>query len=179
MLRFRFLAFAIALTAVVMVGCNGGDGTGIFGTNGTNGTNDTVTFPNLPAPLLEFVCWRGNATRGQMVSGTITETDCDSQDIDPEGVGYYEVWRVRVASAGPVTFDANSGFDNWLTLTRLISYDEGTGEVVAQWLMENDDRSGENFNALITYNLQPGSDYFIAVSGYDYSETGSYTLTIE
>ena len=97
MLRFRYVAFAIALTALVAVGCNGGDGTGVFG---TNGTNDTVSFPNLPADLLEFVCWRGNATKGQTVSGTIAETDCDSQDVDPDVVGYFEVWRVRVASAG-------------------------------------------------------------------------------
>lgn len=45
-------------------------------------------------------------------------------------------------------------------------------------LGENDDRATGNYNALLTVTLEPGIDYFVVVSGYDYSETGSYSLRI-
>lgn len=148
---------------------NGGGGLG-----GVSGE----LFPQLPADLLTQVCWQGDVTIGDTVSGEITESDCDAHDVDPEGVGYYEIYRVRVESRESVTFDADSEFDNWLTLLRLVSYDPDTQEVVVQFLTENDDREDGNLNALITYSLSPGVDYFISISGYDYLEKGPYTLRI-
>ena len=37
---------------------------------------------------------------------------------------------------------------------------------------------GVDLDALLTYTLLPNVDYVIVVSGFDYSETGSYTLDI-
>jgi hypothetical protein len=162
------LAFFVAIVA----GC-GGDGGG----GGLGGVLGEL-FPELPADLLSQVCWRGDVTIGETVTGDVTESDCDAQDVDPDGVGYYEVWRVRVDARQSATFDANSEFDNWLTLLGLVSYDPETQEVVVEFLMENDDRADGNLNALITYTLSPGVDYFIAVSGYDYLEKGPYTLQV-
>lgn len=170
MLRLCSLTLVLAFFATIVAGC-GGDG------NGLGGVLEDL-FPELPADLLAQVCWRGDVTIGTTVSGEISEADCDAQDVDPEGVGYYEIWRVRVESRSSVTFDVNSEFDNWLTLLRLVSYDPNTQEVVVQFLAENDDRVGGDLNALITYTLSPGVDYFIAVSGYDYLEKGPYTLQI-
>jgi len=168
----RFCAFTLVLAfAATMVGGCGGDGSGIQGVVGD-------LFPELPAELLAQVCWRGDVTKGDAVSGDVTDDDCDAQDVDPEGVGYYEVYRVRVETRESVTFDVNSDFDNWLTLLRLVSYDPDTQEVVVQFLVENDDRDASDLNALITYTLSSGVDYFIAISGYDYSEQGPYTLQI-
>ena len=93
-------------------------------------------------------------------------------------MGYYEIYRVRGESRESVTFEADSEFDNWLTLLRLVSYDPDTQEVVVQYLAENDDRTDEDLNALITYTLLSGVDYFISISGYDYLEKGPYTLQI-
>lgn len=33
-------------------------------------------------------------------------------------------------------------------------------------------------NALVTVTLQPNTDYFVSISGYDYHETGPYSLDI-
>ena len=146
-------------------------------TGGLSGVLEEL-FPQLPPDLLAQVCWRGDVTIGDEVSGEVAEDDCDARDFDPDGWGYFEIWRVRVESRGSVTFDVNSEFDNWLTLLRLVSYDPDTQEVVVQFLAENDDREEGNLNALITYTLSSGVDYFIAVSGYDYVEQGPYTLQV-
>jgi hypothetical protein len=167
----RICTLALALALAVTVGGCGGDSGGLQGV-----LNEL--FPNLPADLLSQVCWRGDVTKGDNVSGDITENDCDAHDVDPEGVGFYEIWRVRVDARVSVTFDVNSEFDNWLTLLRLESYNPDTQEVVVQYLAENDDREEGNLNALITYTLSSGVDYFISVSGYDYLEQGPYTLQL-
>ena len=149
----------LAALLVLGVACSK-DGTGPGG----------VTFPPLPSDLLAGFCSRGEAVAGQTKSGSVTASDCDAGD------SYYEVWRVRVASPASVTFDATSGLDNYLTIARLESY-TSTSETVTI-VGENDDRSTSDLNALVTVTLQPNTDYFVSVSGYDYSQTGSYTLRI-
>lgn len=130
-----------------------------------------VTFPPLPGQVLAAVCHRGDRVVGQDANGTVSSSDCDSGD------SYFEIWRVRVAGTRSVTFDANSSFDNYLTVVRLDSYTQ-TGASVTT-IGEDDDRvPGSNTNALVTVTLQPNIDYFVAVSGYDYFEQGSYSLQI-
>lgn len=132
-------------------------------------TGPSVSFPALPQPLLDNYCVRGQAVVGQTVSGFISSGDCDDG-------AYYEIWRVRTGTAGTYTFDANSAFDNYLIVLRLESYT--TTSATLTILGENDDRSPGNLNALVAVSMQPGIDYFVAISGFDYTETGSYTLQI-
>ena len=133
-------------------------------------TGPSVTFPPLPSDLLAGFCVQGEATVGQTKSGAVNDDDCDAGD------SFFELWRVRVAETTSVTFDATSGFDNYLTVVRLNSYTSSSANFTI--LGENDDRASGNLNALVTVTLQPGIDYFVSVSGYDYSETGSYSLRI-
>lgn len=170
MVNTRLIVPVVLLTAMATVGC---------GDNDKGPTEpEGVTFPSLPAPLLAEFCVRGNVTKGQVVSDTLTSSDCDAADFDPDATSYFESWRVRVASSGRVTFDANSEFDNMLGLSRLISYDEATGEIVLSIIAENDDRGPEDLNALVSGMLQPNTDYFISIAGFDYSDTGPYTIDI-
>jgi hypothetical protein len=148
----------------------------LFGAAGMSCGSDGLTFPELPSALLAEFCVRGTASAGQTVSGSVTDSDCDSADVDPNNEGYYELWRVRVGSSGSVTFDADSPFDNYLTVLRLDSYTQTTADLTI--VGENDDRASGNLNALVTVTLQPDTDYFVAIAGYDYSETGSYTVDI-
>ena len=83
-----------------------------------------------------------------------------------------------MVSASSKYGDVESNFDSWLTLILFISYNPDTGEVVVQYLAENDDRSEFDLDALLTHPLQSETDYFIAVSGFDYEETGSYVLAV-
>lgn len=137
----------------------------------SSGPGGGLNFPALPGALLAAYCHRGDRTVGQTLSGSVNASDCDAGD------SWFEIWRVRVASAQSVTFDANSAFDNFLEVVRLDDYAGDT--VYVTEIGENDDRSpGSNFNALVTVTLQPNTDYFVAISGYDYTETGSYTLQI-
>ena len=146
---------------------------GILGCGDDDGTGPGVNFPLLPADLRADACIRGNATKGQTVSGSITDADCATEEY-----GYGECWRVRVASAGSVTFDANSQFDNRLWLFRF-RFDYENNELLESYDgVGNDDRSENNSNALITFTLQPNEDYMIIIHGYDNDETGPYTLQI-
>jgi hypothetical protein len=139
--------------------------------------DDGITFPELPAALLNEFCNRGTATVGETVSGTVADSDCDAADVNPADEGYYEIWRIRVAETTSVTFDANSAFDNYLTVLRLDSFTSTSAELTP--VGQNDDRDfPDDLNALVTVTLQPDTDYFLAVAGYDYTEVGSYTVEI-
>jgi hypothetical protein len=136
----------------------------------------SVTFPDWPATIVTGFCVRGTSVVGDTKSGSITNTDCDAADVDPTDEGYFEIWRVRVASSRDVTFDANSTFDNYLTVLRVNSVTATSVDVAV--IGENDDRSATNLNALVTVRLEPNVDYAVAISGFDYAETGPYTLSI-
>ena len=167
MLSVRTLTrLALAATITGSLGCGDDDPTG----------PGSVTFADWPAAVVAGFCVRGTAAVGDTKSGIISDTDCDVADVNPADEGYYEIWRVRVASASDVTFDANSTFDNFLAIIRIDGVTATDLNVTV--VGENDDRSQNNFNALVTVRLQPNVDYAVVVSGFDYSETGAYTLAI-
>lgn len=159
-------AASAALLTLLLLGMGCKDSTGPRG----------VTFPALPAALLASFCSRGEAVVGQTKTGSVTSEDCDSAELFPSHSSYYEIWRVRVAATTAVTFDANSTFDNYLTVLRLDSYTQTSATLTV--MGSNDDRAQGNLNALVTVTLQPNTDYFVSVAGYDYSATGPYTLQI-
>jgi hypothetical protein len=136
----------------------------------------SVTFPDWPATITSGFCVRGTAVVGDTKSGTISNTDCDIASVEPSDEGFFEIWRVRVASARDVTFDANSAFDNLLAVFRVNAVTATS--VDAEEVGSNDDRSTNNLNALVTVRLEPNVDYAVAISGLDYTETGPYTLAI-
>jgi hypothetical protein len=159
----------LALLATVAVGFACGD---------DNPTGPgSVTFPDWPSTVVAAFCVRGTAVVGDTKSSTISDTDCDAADVDPAAEGYFEVWRVRVASSRDVTFDANSTFDNVLQVIRVNSVSATNIDAVS--IGANDDRpGGTSTNALVTVRLEPNIDYAVAISGFDYLETGPYTLAI-
>jgi hypothetical protein len=150
------------------LGCGGGDSTG------SNGGGST--FPPLPSSLLTQFCVRGNRLPGQATSGTIGANDCDAADFDPTDDGYFEVWRVRVLTSGTYTITISSNFDSWLEVYQLNS----TSPLDLTLIDQNDDRiPGVDLDGEVTVQLDPGVDYMVGVSGYDYAQTGPYTLTIQ
>lgn len=156
-------AFALAMAGV---GC-GKDSTA---------PNDGIVFDTWDAAVNSTFCVQGTSLVGTSKSGSITANDCDSADIDPTDEGYFEVWRIRVARSQVVTFDASSGFDNYLSVWRVNSV--SATSVNVSLMAENDDRSASNVNALVSVQLEPSVEYVVAVAGYDYSQTGAYTLQI-
>jgi len=147
---------------VLAVACGGGDG-------GT-GPN-SVTFPPLDASAIAENCIRGNTTVGDDKTGSVTATDCD------QAVGaYWETWRFRVATARTVTFRVDGPqFDPVLLIAEItISNGDIAGAVV---LDGDDDTNGDDPE--LTIDLVPDTDYMIVILGYDYTETGSYTLHID
>ncbi len=157
------IMFALALSPA----CGGGDSGG----TGPSG----LTFPALNPGVNAQYCVRGNTTVGQTKSGSVTAQDCDYADLDPSAGGYYEVWRVRVAQAGSITFTVDApNFDSYLDLVEI---EVAAGDVNAVTFLSNDDDTNGD-DPVLTYDLVPDTDYAIVVSGFDYPEVGSYTVTI-
>ena len=129
-----------------------------------------LNFPALSALVQANFCVRDNATTGQTKTGSISTTDCD---YNP---GYYEAYVVKVPTTGPVTFTVDSNFDSYLTLMRIDSYTATTANVT---VIETDDDDAGDLDARLTDLLDAGTNYVILVSGLDYQETGSYSLTIQ
>lgn len=75
-----------------------------------------------------------------------------------------------------MTFDASSTFDNVLVVLRVNAVTATSLD--ADVVDGNDDRSITDTNALVTVRLEPNVDYAVAIAGFDYTETGPYTLTI-
>jgi hypothetical protein len=86
------------------------------------------------------------------------------------------MYVVRVNRQRSVTFTVSSQFDSFLSLLRLNSFTNTT----ADWsfVAEDDDGTG-GLDARLTVTLQPNVDYLLAISGFDYNETGPYTIRIE
>lgn len=141
------------------------------------GPSISVDFPPLDSLLISALCIRGDRTVGQNATGTIASADCNAAAVDTTFHGYFDIWRVRVDSARTVTFRISSGFDSFLTVVRLDSWDKPTRTYTYTLLGQDDDSAG-NLDALLTVNLQPGQDYLVAVAGFDRAEIGNYTLTI-
>lgn len=156
---------------LVSLACGGGDGGGSTGPSG-------LTFPPLDDAVRAQFCVRGNTTVGQTKSGSISAQDCDAADLPPPGTAdtYYEIWRVRVAQAATVTFTVDApGFDSYIDV---IQVDIVSGDVgLITFLGSDDDTIGDD--PQISMDLIPDTDYAIAISGFNYSETGAYTVEID
>jgi len=155
----RTLRLPTLFAALALIGC-GDDSTGPAG----------IEFPDLPSGLLAAYCVVGERQPSQAISGTVSNTDCQLSDSS-----YYEVWRVRVATAGNYQFAATSTFDNFISVLRLESY---SGSSATLSTLAFDDDSGPGTNGLLTASLQPNTDYFFVVNGYSQADVGPYTATI-
>jgi hypothetical protein len=144
----------------------------VLGCGGDNSGPDEDPLDKFSPELRATFCVRGVLEVGGNVSGTIANVDCASDE--PGDEGYFELWYVQVSSARSVTFDANSPFDNYLELIRVNSFTNTSANFTV--LAVSDDRASGNSNALLTADLSAGQDYFIIVSGYDFSQVGQYTL---
>jgi hypothetical protein len=168
----RLGAFWRGLTGALLVGavlsCSGDDDpTGI----------EDLDFPALSSQLIGLYCVRDNVTVGSTPSGTLLSTDCDIDDVSPGDEGYFEVFLVKVRSTRSVTFTVNSEFDSYLSLLELVAFTSNDADL--ELLAEDDDSATQNgVDARLTFTLQPDRDYVIALSGFDYAETGNYSLSI-
>ena len=79
-----------------------------------------------------------------------------------------EIVSVELLAGAYVTITMLSSFDNYLSL-----YQPGCIHATS-----NDDRSGSDRNALITYSVPASGAYFIEASSYAYGATGSFTLSV-
>ena len=160
----KFAIMFLCAVMLVVVSCGDGDDE-ITVTNG-------VQFPAINPATAALFCIRGNAVPPQTVSGTVTDDDCHTGIAND---GFWESWRVRVASSSSVTFAASSSFDNWLELFRVDDLNDIEGSAV---LLAEDDDSGTGVNALITFSLQPNTEYVIVPSGFDDSQRGAYSVSM-
>jgi hypothetical protein len=141
------------------------------GDSGSGPDEFEVTFPTIDQQLIDEFCIRGTAVPPTSKSGNISVDDCNYGGDE----GYYDFYRVRVQASGEVTFTVNSVFDSWLDLIRIGSL---TDPVNTSTLLASDDDSAGDLDAELTYTLLVATEYWLAVSGLDDSETGSYTVTI-
>ena len=129
------------------------------------------TFPPVDPELLEGFCIRGSHVPPARVSGNISESDSCHANIEDDG--YFEGWRVRVASSTTITFAVSSVFDSWLELVRIDNLDDPINSVVA---LAEDDNSAGNLQARLSAELEPNTEYLIVVSGYNDVAQGQYVL---
>lgn len=166
----RILSVRAAVAALIALGAVAcGDDDSPTGNGG-------LDFPELSAAVRDAFCVRSNATAGDTRQGAIATTDCDADDVEPGDEGYFEVYVVKVATNRNVTFTVSSTFDSYLTLLRLDSFTATTANVT---FLDDDDDSAGNLDARLTFALQAGTNYVIAVAGFDYTQTGTYSLTIQ
>jgi hypothetical protein len=163
-MRARSLSRYLALVLLITMACK------------KDSTGPSVSFEDLPDELIDFFCIRGDRTNGQSASGSVSSSDCDAAFYDPNEVGYFEMWRIKVATNRSVTFTTDAAFDATLTLLRIDSY---TSTSVTVTVLGFDDDSGSGLNAMLSFSLVADTNYLIVVAGYDYSETGTYTLAIQ
>jgi hypothetical protein len=161
----RYHVCRIALATLV--------GAFVFGCGGDSSGPDEDPLDKFSPELKTSFCVRGVLDVGEDVGGSIDTGDCASDE--PGDEGYFELWYVPVSSTRTVTFDASSSFDNYLELIRVNSFTNTTANVTL--LASADDRTPEDTDALLAFELTGGQDYFIVVSGFDFSQIGQYTLT--
>lgn len=130
-------------------------------------------FPTLDAAFATEFCIRGTLAPTNVVSGEISDTDCET--VSPVGSGpgsFFEGWRVRVGQAGSVTIQTASGFDTFVDLFRIDDLSAPTLDNLVVF----DDDSGAGDNGRVTVTLQAGTEYWVMVSGFDAVDVGPYTL---
>lgn len=162
----RRVLFAALTLPLILVGCGDSTGPGV-----------DVDFPAIaPADLAQY-CIRGQAAPPTTRSGSITVTDCQGGGDPFYGQsGYYDALHVRVANTAAVTFTVDSNFDSWLDLLRVGDVSDIANTLTA---LASDDDAAPGLDAEITQVLSPDTDYFLRVSGFDDSETGSYTVRMD
>jgi hypothetical protein len=163
---FRRLLPLLAAAAVLAASSKDDDGGGI---------TEPPPPPTEIEQLYDVICLRGTVAVGRSVDGTLNGSDCDSADFIEDDEGYFEAWRVRVSSRTLVTFDAQSGFDNVLTI---FSVRDTVGEPEIELVTWNDDRPSGGTNAFTSAELRPGLDYIVIVGGYDNVDHVSYRLNV-
>lgn len=163
-MRIRLAAVAL----VFMGGAACGDsGTGVPADN----------FPAIDPAFLQTYCVRGTAPPPAIRAGSLGTLDCSTTGtaVGFNADSYYETWRVRVTEAREVTFSLDSDFDTVLDLFQVsvsnpaLSFNE---------FLAVDDDSGVNLNAELVFNLVPDTEYWIAVSGFEATDVGNYTLSV-
>lgn len=135
----------------------------------------TTTFPDVDQAVLATYCIRGTANVPAIRGGNVTTGDCPTESTLVGGTdeGYWEGWRVRVATAVDVTFSVDSDYDTFLDVFQIdLANPRLTNLVVF------DDDSGENGNAELTVTLSPDTEYWVLVSGFQAEDVGSYTLSV-
>lgn len=154
---------AAAMSLVLLAACGGDD--------------DNGTGPGGNSAFNQEFCVRGTAAVGQTKSGNVTASDCDAMDVaDIQEEAYYEAYLVTVPSNRSVTFDLQSAFDNVLVIGEVTGLNTSTPSVT--FFDGDDDREPGDTNALLTTGLEAGKTYVLMVAGWDYEETGNYTLQI-
>lgn len=133
-------------------------------------------FPELSSAVLSQNCIRGALLPPASVLGVIETRDCH---LGP-GQGYADAYRIRVLEARTVTVavEAPEGpgatiFDTELVLFRVDDLDDYAG---SQTQLAYDDDSGEGPHAMLTYPLEPFTEYLVVVSGKDDLSRGGYVL---
>lgn len=169
----RILSLVAAMLASSVLAACGDSGTGPGG---------DVQFPSLSADVISTFCVRGSLVAPDVASSVISNGDCRTDVTlgvfdEPAGAqagAFFETWRVRVASRRTLTFEVSSGFDSFLDLYRLSTATDPSSAV----LLAFDDDGGQNLNARLQFTLEPSTEYWVIVSGFDETETGSYTLSV-
>ena len=128
--------------------------------------------PPAPTPTINF-CIRADIAVGGTVNGTLAATDCDLASLDSASGGYFESYRLSVATDTIVGVALSSGeFDTFLALLRLVGADSFA--VVAL----NDDGGGGTNSLIGAVPLSAGEDYVVIANGFTYADVGAYTLTV-
>ena len=161
------LARGVSLAMVV--------GTLACGSDDVTGPDD-VTFPTISQSALDAACIRGTAAPTTTVNGSISDTDClnGTTLVGAGPNGYFEGWRVRVATAASVTFTVDSNYDSFLDLFLI----DDLGSAGLMNLLDFDDDGGPGDDAELTASLAPDTEYWIMVSGFEAIDVGQYSLDI-
>ena len=126
--------------------------------------------PSEPTPEAKY-CVRSSIALGGAANGTLAASDCDLADILNGGSGYFESYRLGVATDTLTRIAVTSGaFNPYLLVLRLVGTD--SAEVIAA----NGD--GVGTQALINVRLFAAEDYLVIVNGFDYADVGPYSLAV-
>lgn len=163
----KSIRYAITALLLLVLAC---------GDSGTGPGSGGPEFPSIDAGTLSSNCIRGTAVPPAIRAGNLSQTDCPTLNtIVGVTDGFWEGWRVRVSEAGPVTFSVRSDLDTTLDLFEI---DPANPALTLANLLGFDDDSGENFNAELTFTLEPETEYWILVAGFEAADVGSFTLDI-
>lgn len=128
---------------------------------------ENIAFDPLPPAIVAEVCLRGDVVAPATVRGEIAGGDCP-----PDILGLNESWRIEVAETTSITFAADADFDSYLLLAEITNHeDPSTWDLLAE-----DNDSGGNRQAKLSYRLEQDREYIIFVATYSPMEWGRYSL---